>query len=143
MITQSFKASSAACRALFFSPALPGDATERYRAALAAGPKLTLIADRAAAEGRWPRPPAGGWPGLPPRRVFVGWGAGDALVDQRAAEETAEFYGARLTVWEDGLAHDVMLDVGWRSAAGSLLAWLEERVDASSAAAASCSVCPA
>lgn len=133
IITQSFKTSSKACRALFFSPALPDEAVDRYRAALAAGPKLPLIADRATTEGRWPRPPADGWPRLPPRCVFVGWGAGDVLIDRRAAEETAAFFGAQLTTWEEGVAHDAMLDVGWRSVAASLLAWLEAVAAASGA----------
>lgn len=45
------------------------------------------------------------------------------LIDRVAAEELAAFYGTKAKIWE-GVAHDSMLDAGWRTAADSLAAWL-------------------
>lgn len=130
MITKSFRSSPAACRFLFFSPDLPQEELERYLAKIGGGSGLPLAnpAARAGDPGNEMAPAApgpGGWPQLPPGRVFVGCGAQDVLVDRVAAEETAAYLGgARMELWE-GLAHDVMLDAGWERAATALGRWLE------------------
>lgn len=124
MARRTFKTSNAACRLLFFSAALPEAEVERYRQKLATCglPSMTQQ-ERARVEAGWPSKPAAGWPGLPPARLFVGCGKEDLLVDAVAAEELAAYCGTEAVLWE-GLAHDVMLDAGWRTAADALLQWL-------------------
>ena len=40
-----------------------------------------------------------------------------------AAEELAAHYGVQPAMWQ-GVAHDCMLDAGWRRVADSLAGWL-------------------
>ena len=76
-----------------------------------------------------------------PWPAFVLGGREDAIVDERACLESAEWLGIpgllgnsggegessgqRRLVMIDGLAHDCMLDARWREAADALLEWAE------------------
>lgn len=78
--------------------AMPEEEVEKYQAKLAASSSLPLLPKSAAAQLRWPAPPAGGWAaaGLPPQAVFVGCGEEDAIVDRAAAEEVGAVLSALL-----------------------------------------------
>ena len=86
MMFKTFKSAPNACRFLFFSPELPEEALQQYLGALAAGPTLTLTNSRKGdlpANTLLPAAPEGGWPLLPPQRVFVGCGGRGAVKGRR------------------------------------------------------------
>ena len=67
-----------------------------------------------------------------PPMIVLG-GAEDTIFRPREVERTAERYGADLQILP-GLAHDLMLDTGWKAAADALAGWLEARGFASTSA---------
>ena len=151
----TFRTSPAACRVVFFSPQLPEEELERYQAKIEsepAQPPANKYRDPGPANDVAPVPPAAGWRALAPAtaaprgtaaapgegvtaaataapRVFVGCGDADVMVDRAGAEEGAAYFGGpggvtEVVMWE-GVAHDCMLDAGWRAAADSLRRWLD------------------
>lgn len=118
-VGKSFATDLGACREAFFSDALPEADLKRYQAQLAAGSPVRLI-DLADMTKQVPLPkPAG--PAVP---RFVLGGDRDNVVDVEAVDELAAYCGVDPVVVE-GMAHDCMLDAGWREAAGALRAWAD------------------
>lgn len=105
-------------RELFFSDDLPEVEVARHQRRLHAESYLAfldmLVLDR-------PRP------GPVDEPVLVLAAADDTIFSIADAEATAAAWSGDLTVVPH-LAHDVMLDTGWESAAGAVLDWLEDRV---------------
>ena len=56
--------------------------------------------------------------------LLVLGGGRDYFIRPPAIRRTAEAYDAECTILP-GVAHDLMLDAGWRQAAGAMLEWLE------------------
>jgi alpha-beta hydrolase superfamily lysophospholipase len=56
--------------------------------------------------------------------MLVLGGARDAIFHQGETHATAAAYGTEAVLFPD-LAHDLMLEPGWRSAADTILGWLE------------------
>ena len=50
----------------------------------------------------------------------------DAVISKKAVRDTARAYGTRAEMFPE-LAHDVMLEAGWRSVAERMLEWLKEQ----------------
>lgn len=62
---------------------------------------------------------------MPP--VLVMGGDADLIVDVQGVEETAAFYKTEPVVLR-GVAHDMMLDIGWEKPAQVIREWLEQKV---------------
>ena len=50
----------------------------------------------------------------------------DSVISQKAVKDTAKAYGTHAEIFP-GLAHDVMLEAGWRSVAERMLIWFKEK----------------
>ncbi|CAI5945695.1 unnamed protein product [Closterium sp. NIES-64] len=113
-----FRSSLSLCRDSFFSPALPEAEVKRYQALLSDSSKLPLF-DLRLLNASLPvaMPPAY----CPP--VMVLGAADDVIVDDQGVKETAEFFSTEAVVLP-GMPHDIMLDLGWKDAANSMLQWL-------------------
>ncbi|WP_374689207.1 alpha/beta hydrolase [Promineifilum sp.] len=65
-----------------------------------------------------------------PKRVSVPMlilgAANDRIFTLSEVEATARAYGTTATIFPD-MAHDMMLEAGWRDVADTILAWLDER----------------
>ena len=70
--------------------------------------------------------------------LLVLGGGLDYFIRPSAIRRTAEAYGAECTILP-GVAHDMMLDAGWRQAAEAMLEWLQRTLEPDARAAA-CSV---
>lgn len=53
-------------------------------------------------------------------------GAGDSLISPREISATARAYGAKADFFAN-MAHDMMLEAGWRDVADRILGWLDEQ----------------
>jgi len=110
------------CRRMFFSEDLPEEDLMRYFGPLSEYLGRPNVVDvrtlSAEASEKKPigRPPF-------PLDVFVLGGDGDKVVDEVGVRETAAYYGAEPVV-VPGMAHDVMLDTKWETAAERMAAWL-------------------
>jgi pimeloyl-ACP methyl ester carboxylesterase len=123
-IAKTYRRDPAAARRLFFSDGMPDAEVERLRSRLADQDGPTPVVDVRALASELPVPP----PARPVPGFVLGGGA-DRIVDVAGLEEAADAIaaGAPATVLP-GLAHDLMLDVGWEAAAGALAGWLEAEV---------------
>lgn len=119
-IFKTYRKDSAAARRLFFSDALPEAEVVRLMGLLAAQDGATPVIDVRAIGAELPvaRPS----PALP--ALVLGGGA-DKIVDAGGLAESAAAVGAGDPVVLEGVAHDLMLDVGWEGAAAAMEGWLE------------------
>ena len=111
-------------RRLLFSPDLGEEAVRRYAALLGresfrAGLETTYYV----------RPDPARVRGTP---LLVLGAERDCMIPTRDIVRTADAYGAESLILPD-LAHDVMLDTGWRQAADALLAWLVRTLESGAA----------
>lgn len=119
-VLQRYRTSPASARRLFFSEGMPEAEVARLVALLAANDGDKPVIDVRAIGRELPvAPPAR--PGLP---ALVLGGAADTIVDAAGLAETAAAVRAGHPVILPGLAHDIMLDVGWEAAAGAMADWL-------------------
>jgi len=119
-VLQRYRTSPASARRLFFSEGMPEAEVARLVALLAADDGDKPVIDVRAIGRELPvAPPAR--PGLP---ALVLGGAADTIVDAAGLVETAAAVRAGHPVILPGLAHDIMLDVGWEAAAGAMADWL-------------------
>ncbi len=103
-------------REWFFSPDMPAELVERY-----AG---MLQEDSArAAMDTLRHPPR---PDLIRTPILVLGAGNDNHLPARAVRATARAYGVRAE-FLPGLAHDIMLEAGWRTGANRIVEWLHER----------------
>ena len=58
--------------------------------------------------------------------ILVLGGANDAIVSQQSIHRTARAYKAEMEIFPD-MAHDLMLENGWRQVAGRIHEWLEKK----------------
>jgi len=119
-IFKTYRKSPRAARRLFFSDAMPEDEVERLMAVLASQDGDTPVIDVRAINSELPVRP----PGRPFMPALVLGGAADKIVDLGGLQESADAVGAGAPVVLEGLAHDLMLDVGWVAAAEVVEAWL-------------------
>jgi alpha-beta hydrolase superfamily lysophospholipase len=120
-IAKTYRQDPAAARRLFFSDAMPAPEVERLMRLLAAADGPAPVVDVRALGGELPVPrPARTLPG------FVLGGGADSIVDEAGLAEAAAAIGAGAPTVLPGLAHDLMLDVGWEAAAAALAGWLEK-----------------
>lgn len=123
-ITKAFGKNPALCRECFFSPELPEADVERFMRAIDGSSSLRML-DLRALNAELPVPRARGTNRDIP--VLVLGGDRDFVVDREGLEETARWFEPRATLAVvPGVAHDVMLDVGWERVARELDAWLDE-----------------
>ena len=101
-------------RKFLFSADLGEEAVRRYAA------QLGRESFRAGLEFTYLRPDVSRVRGTP---MLVLGAEGDRLIPTRDVMRAADAYGAESRILPD-LAHDVMLDTGWRQAADTLLEWL-------------------
>ncbi len=102
------------CHALFFSPDMDKDTVRRYWARL--GPESF----RSWMEMLGRPPDATRIRGTP---MLILAAANDRLIPEAALRDTAEDYGAELTLLPD-MAHDLMLEDNWGQAAEAMRDWL-------------------
>lgn len=126
-ITKSYARSKDSCRELFFSTTLPDEELVRFQEKLAECSPVGLLNVREL-PSELPLPPleksifAGD---EVYKRVFVGGGLDDQVVDPPAVEELASYFDVKPKFWA-GLAHDVMLDTKWKVVAEDLEKWISE-----------------
>lgn len=123
MVARSFERDEGACRELFFGEELGGEAVQGYMQQMReSAPPGTRLLDLRELQKSLPiKVPTRD----PPVPVLVLGGDCDSIIDTEALQETATTFGCEAVVLE-GMAHDVMLDIGWERAATALLQWLEE-----------------
>ena len=110
----------ARARKFLFSPELEDEAVRRYVALLG------RESFRAILELSYLRPDPARVRGTP---LLVLGAERDYIIPPSEAARTADAYGAELRILPD-IAHDLMLDPGWRRAADAMLAWLTATLDA-------------
>jgi pimeloyl-ACP methyl ester carboxylesterase len=120
-ISRGYASDAQLCRGTFFSATLPQEKLLVYMASIA-GSGTTRLLDLSKLSASLPVPPQAP-PGVP---VLVMGGADDAVVDVEGVKETAAVWGVP-PVLLPRLAHDLMLDTEWRSAAEALAGWLDEK----------------
>jgi len=144
------------CRLMFFSDELAESEVERFVRLLRENDGETPVLDVRELPKQVPLPalisnpsssssssPSSSLSSAAPWPAFVLGGRDDAIVDERACLESAEWLGisadstesekantesekasrSRQLVMVEGLAHDCMLDARWREAADALLGW--------------------
>ena len=109
-------------RKFLFSSELAEEALHRYAA------QLGCDSFRALLELTYLRPDPARVRNTP---LLVLAGSRDCLTPPSTARRTANAYGAELRILPD-IAHDLMLDPGWRRAADAMLEWLSATLDRSS-----------
>ena len=102
-------------RKFFFSPELSEERVREYAA------RMGSESFRALLELVYIRPDRARIRGA---SLLVLGGGLDYFIRPPAIRRTAEAYGAECTILP-GIAHDMMLDAGWRQAAEAMLEWLE------------------
>jgi pimeloyl-ACP methyl ester carboxylesterase len=120
-ISRAFETDLALCRDTFFSAALDEAALRRYQAAMRGNGKTRML-DLKQLNDDLPVP-------KPAWRVpfFVMGAELDAVVDAQGVRDAAQWAGVT-PVFVPACGHDVMLDAGWRNAAGELQRWLDTAV---------------
>lgn len=119
LAAKMFATSVPLCRETFFSPSMPEEEVARYQKLMKESSKVPLF-DLRKLNSTLPVPsPVENHP-----PVLVLGAQNDFILDKQGIEETASFLGAKEVI-VPGIAHDVMLDVGWRDAAHVLQSWLQ------------------
>lgn len=116
-ISRAFGTDVALCRDTFFSAALDEADLRRYQEAMRGNGKTRLLDLRQL--GNDLPVPQPGWR-VP---MFVMGADRDAVVDAQGVRDAAQWAGVPPVFVPGG--HDVMLDAGWRDAAGELHKWLD------------------
>ena len=119
-IGRGFTTDAQLCRDTFFSKTLPQETLLKHMASIA-GSGTTRLLDLAKLSASLPVP-AQAQPGVP---VLVVGALDDIVVDVEGVRETAAVWGVQPLLLP-GLAHDVMLDTEWESAAEALGGWLDQ-----------------
>lgn len=117
LAAKMFATSVPLCRETFFSPSMPEEDVARYQTLMKESSKVPLF-DLRKLNASLPVPPP--MKNAPP--VLVLGAENDFILDKQGIEETAGFLGTKEVIVA-GMAHDVMLDVGWRDAAGVIQSW--------------------
>ena len=105
-----FATSVPLCRETFFSPSMPEEDVARYQTLMKDSSRVPLSDLRKLNASLHVPPPV---KNAPP--VLVLGAENDFILDKQGIEETASFLGTKEVILA-GMAHDVMLDVGWRDA---------------------------
>lgn len=118
LAAKMFATSVSLCRETFFSPSMTEEDVVRYQTLMKESSKVPLF-DLRNLNSSLPVPPP--MKNAPP--VLVVGAENDFILDKQGIEETASFLGTEEVI-VSGIAHDVMLDVGWRHAADVLKSWM-------------------
>ena len=116
-VTKAFERDAGLARDCFFSKDLPEEEVQRYVSLLATSSARRLL-DLSALKDELPMPP----PPADAPSVLVMGGRDDFVVDEQGVEDTAKAFGVE-PVFLPGVAHDLMLDTRWETAAGALYEW--------------------
>lgn len=119
-ISRSFESDADLCREIFFDKATPlADVEECMQLMKTGCPQGTRLLDLRQLQRSLPVPTC-------TKPVLVLGGREDAIVDLEALEETAKAHQVKPIILE-GVPHDAMLSSRWRSAAETILSWLENQ----------------
>lgn len=118
LAAKMFATSVSLCRETFFSPSMPEKEVVQYQNLMKESSKVPLF-DLRSLNSSLPVPSP--VKNSPP--VLVVGAENDFILDKQGIEETASFLGTK-EVMVPGIAHDVMLDMGWRDAADVLKSWM-------------------
>ena len=119
LAAKMFATSVSLCRETFFSPSMLEEDVAHYQKLMKESSKVPLF-DLRNLNSSLPVPSP--VQNSPP--VLVVGAENDFILDKQGIEETAKFLGTKEVI-VPGIAHDVMLDLGWRDAADVLNFWMQ------------------
>ncbi|KAG0569225.1 hypothetical protein KC19_6G075000 [Ceratodon purpureus] len=122
LAAKMFATSVSLCRETFFSPSMPEKEVVQYQKLMKESSKVPLF-DLRNLNSSLPVPSP--VKNSPP--VLVIGAENDFILDKQGIEETASFLGTKEVI-VPGIAHDVMLDMGWRDAADVLKSWMQTKL---------------
>lgn len=122
LAAKMFATSVSLCRETFFSPNMPESDVTHYQKLMKESSKAPLF-DLRSLNSSLPVPSP--VKNSPP--ILVVGADNDFILDRQGIEETASFLGTNEVI-VPGIAHDVMLDAGWRDAADVLKSWMQTKL---------------
>ncbi|KAK9816393.1 hypothetical protein WJX74_004238 [Apatococcus lobatus] len=122
-ITKSFLRSQTACKEMFFCDDMPEAELARYQQLFRTQAAKVPVVDVRSLNSNLPLPK----PDSLACPVLVVGSSNDRIVDEAGVRETAAHFGSQPLMLPD-LAHDLMLDTRWRSAAQRLEDWILKSV---------------
>jgi hypothetical protein len=125
LAAKMFATSVSLCRETFFSPSMLEKEVVHYQKLMKESSKLPLF-DLRELNSSLPVPS----PVMNSPPILVVGAENDFILDKQGIEETAAFLGTK-EVFVPGIAHDLMLDVGWRDAADVVNSWMQTKLQGS------------
>lgn len=119
LAAKMFATSVSLCRETFFSPSMPEGDVAHYQKLMKESSKVPLF-DLRNLNSTLPVPP----PVKNSPSILVLGAENDFILDKQGIEETASYMGTKEVI-VPGIAHDIMLDMGWRDAANVLESWMQ------------------
>eukprot|EP00850_Spirogloea_muscicola_P022015 SM000272S10282 [mRNA] locus=s272:65484:69983:- [translate_table: standard] len=118
MAAKRFMSNVPLCRKTFFSPSMLDTEVAKYQDLMRSSSKLPLLDLRQLSNSLPVRKPGRDRP-----PILVLGAENDFIVDRAGLQETADFFDTEAVVVPN-VAHDLMLDTGWKCAADAVQQWL-------------------